>query len=73
VTETGQFFINQHWGYNQPREDIGTASAGCLVGRTKSGHREFMALVKSDIRYKANPKYTFFTAVLDGRDVLRDV
>lgn len=72
VTQTGQFFINQHWGYDRRREDIGTASAGCLVGRTRSGHREFMALVKSDIRYKANRRYTFYTTVLDGRVVLRD-
>ena len=44
--DTGLFGINQHWGYDAPMGDLGTTSAGCLVGRTKNGHRQFMALVK---------------------------
>ncbi|MEO8467736.1 MAG: peptidoglycan-binding protein, partial [Gammaproteobacteria bacterium] len=50
----GLFGINQHWGYDLPKSDIGRASAGCLVGRTKSGHRAFMKLCKADPRYVAN-------------------
>ena len=65
----GLFAINQHWGYDNPRSDIGTASAGCLVGRTREGHREFMAMCKADPRYKANHSYRFMTAVLSAAEV----
>ena len=66
---TGTYGINQHWGYDLPKEDIGKASAGCLVGRTKKGHREFMALVKADPRYHANNAYRFQTAILPAEEV----
>jgi hypothetical protein len=66
ATFTGTFGINQHWGYDMPRTDIGKASAGCLVGRTKAGHREFMQLVRGDARYRASQGYRFMTTVLDG-------
>ena len=66
--QTGEFGINQHWGYDLPEVD--KASAGCLVGQSKDGHRQFMALVKSDPRYQANRKYVFATAVLQESDVL---
>jgi hypothetical protein len=68
--DTGIFAINQHWGYDAPVGDLGNTSAGCLVGRTKDGHRKFMALIKSDPRYKVNHAYKFVTAVLPGDDVL---
>ena len=48
---TGLFGVNQHWGYDAPKNNLGNTSAGCLVGRTKAGHREFMALIKTDPRY----------------------
>ena len=64
ATFTGLFGINQHWGYDMPKNSIGNASAGCLVGRTKSGHREFMALVKADPRYGASRGFRFMTAVM---------
>jgi len=38
----GIYGINQHWGYDLPLNDIGTASAGCLVGRSTQGHYQFM-------------------------------
>lgn len=60
------FGINQHWGYDQPSDDIGKASAGCLVGRTRKGHVEFMAQVLADPRYQANAGYLFLTTILDG-------
>lgn len=66
---TGMFFINQHWGFDLPKTDIRNASAGCLVGRTKAGHRAFMALCKSDPRFAANNGYRFMTAVLPAADV----
>lgn len=65
----GLFGVNQHWGFNLTRSDVGRASAGCLVGRTTAGHRAFMALCKSDPRYAANNSYRFLTAVLPAGDV----
>ncbi|TDR89777.1 peptidoglycan-binding protein [Enterovirga rhinocerotis] len=64
--ERGLFGVNQHWGYDLPRTDIGKASAGCLVGRTKDGHRAFMAAVKRDGRFKASAGYRFVTTILPG-------
>lgn len=66
----GMFGINQHWGYDMAPGNIGNASAGCLLGRTKVGHREFMALCKSDPRYEVNKSYRFMTAVLEARDIM---
>ena len=68
--DTGLFGINQHWGYDAPKDDLGNTSAGCLVGRTKAGHREFMALLKADPRFEATQSYRFMSAVLPGDEVL---
>ena len=65
----GLFGVNQHWGFDLPKNDIGRASAGCLVGRAKAGHRAFMALCKGDPRYATNNSYRFLTAVLPAADV----
>lgn len=46
LLDTGLFAINQHWGYDAPRGDLGRTGAGCLVGRSKNGHRQFMTLIK---------------------------
>lgn len=64
--DTGLFGINQHWGYDLPRDNLGNSSAGCLVGRTKSGHKDFMAKLKADGRYQANPGYKFMTSIVSG-------
>ncbi|MBE9004328.1 peptidoglycan-binding protein [Fortiea sp. LEGE XX443] len=69
--DTGLFYINQHWGYDAPSNDIKLASAGCLVGRTRQGHREFMAIIKQDRRYVANRDYVFYTTVIPGDDLLK--
>ena len=64
-TDVGLFGVNQHWGYDLPRHDLGNSSAGCLVGRSTAGDREFMRLVKSDARYIAsNGDYRFLTTIL---------
>lgn len=63
---TGLFGVNQHWGYDLPKNQVGNASAGCLVGRTREGHVEFMDTLKSDTRYQVNNGYAFITAVLPG-------
>lgn len=60
----GMFAINQHWGYDLPVGNLGNSSAGCLVGRTKWGHTQFMSLVKSDPRFHGNSGYRFMTAVM---------
>ena len=62
--DVGMFGIEQHWGYDLSKQDLGRSSAGCLVGRATAGHREFMALVKTDARYRASPGYRFLTTVL---------
>lgn len=70
AVDTGSSFaVNQHWGFDMPVEDIGKASAGCLVGRTKEGHRKFMALLKEDPRFKASNGYRFMSAVLTAQDL----
>jgi hypothetical protein len=69
--DVGLFGINQHWGYDLPRNDLDNSSAGCLVGRTTAGHREFMRLVKSDQRYVvSNGAYRFLTTVLPASAVV---
>ena len=66
---TGIFQINQHWGFDLPKTDIRNASAGCLVGRTKAGHRSFLLQCKSDPRFVANQGYRFMTAVLPAQQI----
>lgn len=73
VVQSDYFGINQHWGYDKPKTDIGAASAGCLVGRTKDGHREFMKLVQSDPRYIADSAHIFGTTVVTAKDVMGDL
>ena len=63
------FFINQHYGYDYPRKSIKKASAGCLVGRTRQGHRDFMAIIKQDRRYQKNKNYLFHTTIIPGDDL----
>lgn len=63
--ETGLFGINQHSTSGNP-PSVGAWSAGCLVGQKLAEHRKFMAILKTDIRYKENSKYVFRTAILDG-------
>lgn len=67
---TGLFGINQHSGYDYAPLDMRGSGAGCLVGRTTEGHREFMAELKKDPRYKATGNYTFITTILPGDKVL---
>lgn len=70
-TDAGLFGINQHWGYDMAYNDVHNASAGCLVGRAREGHREFMRIVKQDKRYQANNDYMFYTAVIPGDEVVK--
>ena len=67
--EFGLFGINQHWGYDLPKDDLGRSSAGCLVGRTEDGHRQFMEIVKQDARYLVSSAYRFQTVVIPASDL----
>ena len=67
--DVGWFGINQHWGYDNPEDDIKTASAGCLVGRTTKGHQQFMKIVKRDPRYLANRRFIFTSTVMPVSDI----
>lgn len=62
--ESGEFGINQHWGYDYPANDISKASAGCLVGRSIDEHVEFMKIVKSSSQFKSNPGHLFHTTII---------
>lgn len=64
IVTGSNFGINQHWGYDMSLVD--GASAGCLVGQSRQGHREFMSIVKSDVRYRQNKNYVSWTSILDG-------
>ena len=63
---TSMIGLNQHWGYDLPRGDIGHSSAGCLVGRTPQGHREFMKIIKADPRYEVSRGYKFMSTVISA-------
>lgn len=65
------FAINQHYGYDYPRKSIRKASAGCLVGRTRQGHKDFMAIIKQDRRYQKNHNYLFYTTIVPADDLER--
>lgn len=69
--DKGLFGINQHWGYDLPVTKVYNASAGCLVGRSKASHKIFMELIKRDRRYVENHKYTFWTTVIPGDQLLK--
>lgn len=66
---TGVFGINQHHGFDLLRNDIGHAGAGCLVGRTIAGHREFMQLIKQDRRFQSSNSYKFLTTIIPGNEL----
>lgn len=67
--DTGFFGINQHHGYNMSVDNVNNASAGCLVGRTIDGHKQFMEIVKADPRYKKDHKFVFTATVMDAKDI----
>ena len=70
--DTGYFAVNQHWGYDFPSNNVYYASAGCLVGRLRRGHREFMALIKQDRRFQLNDRYIFYSTVIYAPDLIKE-
>lgn len=73
VFEGSNFGINQHQGFDTPVNNIGVASAGCLVGRLNAQHRAFMTIVKTDPRFRATQGYRFLTTVIAGDDLRNTV
>ena len=67
---TGLYGINQHWGYDLPKNDLGRSSAGCLVGRSTVGHIQFMRQVKTDPRWRVDREFMFTTTILRESDVI---
>lgn len=67
--DKGLFGINQHWGYDLPKNDLGRSSAGCLVGRSKVGHIAFKALLRNDPRYRASHSYNFMSSVFAADEI----
>lgn len=64
------FAINQHSGHDADVNNIGRASAGCLVGRKHDEHKEFMKIVKTDARFKkATQGYKFISTIIAGDDL----
>ena len=70
-TDVGSSFgINQHAGHKASGDKIGKSSAGCLVGNTDVDHKEFMKIIKADLRFKkASQGYKFITTVIAGDDL----
>ncbi|HEY0658063.1 MAG TPA: hypothetical protein VGD05_06300, partial [Pyrinomonadaceae bacterium] len=67
------FAINQHSGHNADANNIGKASAGCLVSRSHDEHNEFMELVKTDPRFKkVNNGYKYLSTIIAG-DKLKEL
>jgi hypothetical protein len=64
--DTGLFSIDQHHANDSPVGDVGSFGHGTLVGRTESGHMEFMGTIMQDIRYKCNEGYLFETTIIAG-------
>ncbi|MEO0770026.1 MAG: hypothetical protein AAFY72_11450 [Cyanobacteria bacterium J06649_4] len=50
---------------------MGKASAGCLVGRSRAEHKQFMSLIKQDWRYKKDRKFVFTSTVIAGDDLVK--
>jgi hypothetical protein len=63
-TVRGDFGVHHHWGYNYPKDDAGRSSAGCQVGRTEAGHRQFIALLKTDARYNVDHGFMWSSTVM---------
>ena len=69
--DTGYFGINQHNGFDNPVSHVGKASAGCLVGRSRAEHKQFMKLIKQDWRYQQDKQFIFTSTVIPGDDLAK--
>jgi len=69
-TVIGDFGVHHHWGYDYPKDNAGNSSAGCQVGRTKAGHNEFIALLRSDPRYVKDHGFVWSSTVMAAAEVI---
>ncbi len=65
----GLFGINLHHSFGQPVNNIGKASAGCIVGQNISNHFKFIEILKQDPRYKSNKNFIYTAAVIKGNEI----
>jgi hypothetical protein len=73
IMSLGVFGINQHstrLGVDFPNP--GSWSEGCLVGKDFAKHLEFLAALKTDIRYVKNTDYRFMSIVIDTSRLKRE-
>lgn len=71
TVEAGIFGIDQDCSYDCPKNNVGRATNGALLGRTRVGHHEFISLIKQDTRYKVNSGHTFVTTIISGEDLVK--
>ncbi len=71
-TYKGMFGVHHHWGYNYAKDNAGNSSAGCQVGRMEKGHNEFIAILKTDGRYKKDRNFLWPSTVLTADLVLEN-
>ncbi len=69
AAQRGLFVLDQHGARDAPRDRVGGAGAGCLVGREQDGHRAFMALLRGDARWRASHAYRFMTSLLGAEEL----
>lgn len=69
--DVGKFGINQHGpdGHDEPLDEIGRHSAGCLVAESMDAHRAFMDAALEDEAYRHNKRHRFDTTLLRAADL----
>jgi hypothetical protein len=67
--EDGLFLIDQHGGLDAAEDRVGGSGAGCLVGRAQAGHRDFMAMLRRDPRWRMNTSHRFTTSILGAEEL----
>jgi len=66
--DRGYFGINQHAGAGTGGY-VNKDSAGCLVVPHMADQEHFVELLKTDPRYMRDHKYTWYTTILEGKDI----
>jgi hypothetical protein len=67
--ERGLYILDQHGAMDALRERVGGAGAGCLVGQSQEGHREFIDRLRDDPRWRVNAAHLFTTSVVRAEEV----
>jgi hypothetical protein len=64
ATDAGQFGVHHHGTRGATRDNMGRSSAGCQVGFDPQGHLDFIKILKTDARYRADPGFVFSSTVM---------